>query len=193
MRTDTLSNDAGEAVRRAYFNWLKHKVGFDAMRYDILLQKLMDMTFYWVDWMPRDESRAADGMTLRGMFVDENSAVFSDFSAIDGPCSLLEMLIGLAVRMETDLTQDPEFGDRTGVWFEQMLSDLGLLTCRDDTFCKTWDLNFVSKVGEVFMDRTYNFDGSGAIFPLKNYEDDQRKLEIWSKMNRWLIENLHQN
>lgn len=192
MRTDTLSNDAGEAVRRAYFNWLKHRVDMEH-GYDILLQKLMDMDFYWPDWMPRDESRAADGMTLRQTFADENLAVFSDFSAIDGPCSLLEMLAGLAVRMEVDLTQDPEFGDRTGLWFKKMLIDLDLLRCQDNSFCGTWDLNYVSKKCEVFMDRTYNFDGSGAIFPLKNYEGDQKKLEIWSKMNRWLTENLHQN
>ena len=127
------------------------------------------------------------------MFADENAAIFSDFSSLDGPCSLLEMLIGLAVRMEIDLTQDPDYGDRTGVWFTQMLGDLGLMACRDEDFCRTWDLNYVSHAGEVFMDRAYEKDGSGAIFPLKNYNGDQRKLEIWSKMNRWLTENLHQN
>jgi hypothetical protein len=36
--------------------------------------------------------------------------------------------------------------------------------------------------------RTYSPDGRGGFFPLNQPQEDQRKIEIWYQMNKYVIE-----
>lgn len=42
------------------------------------------------------------------------------------PCSVLEMIIALAIRLEEHIMDDPDIGNRTGQWFWDMIVSLGL-------------------------------------------------------------------
>ena len=60
----------------------------------LLLCLLHRKSFYWT--VPNDDNRAEDGKFLRVLFMSEYPR-YKDFS-LDGECSFLEFLIGLARR-----------------------------------------------------------------------------------------------
>lgn len=170
-------------VRDEYFEWLTFLV--DLNRDSMLLAKaLHEIEFYSI--IANDDNRAEDGKMLRNIFKDET--LFDDYSSLDGPCSVLEMLVGLSIRMESIL-EDPEEEDRTPAWFWLMLTNLGLNHLTDDNYKRlNGDLK-VRKVIEDLLGRDYSRSGKGGLFPLKDAKKDQRKVEIWYQLSSYLIEN----
>lgn len=55
---------------------------------------------------------------------------------------------------------DPEAGNRTGVWFWAMISNLGLECMSDDDF----DELYVEEHIQHFLDRQYSYQGGGGLF-----------------------------
>ena len=80
-----------------------------------------------------DADRAEDGINLRYRFGYENgyeSAMIASYLD-DRPCSVLEMMVALSMKMEEQIMDDPDIGDRTSVWFWKMIDNLGLGTMHD--------------------------------------------------------------
>lgn len=73
------------------------------------------------------------------------------------PCSVLEMMVALAIKIEEQIMDDPDIGNRTGLWFWKMIENLGLKTMRDAVI----DTDYVEKIIFRFLDRNYQRDGSG--------------------------------
>jgi len=145
--------------------------------YNNLFMDLYSCDFTWPRTVPGDANRAEDGLRLR-----------SDLNYYDDlkPCSILEMLIALAIRMENDIMHNPEEGDRTGLWFWEMLSSMGLSTQND----RNYDPAYVNSCIERFIRREYDADGSnGGIFVLSNPRKDLRYVEIWYQAMWYLVEN----
>ena len=167
---------------RTIFNWLCRIVeDRHAKRsWHILLEILFETEFYIL--IGNDSNRCADGIELRyeyGLLKEEN---------ISEPCSVLEMLIGLARRMDYELSDD-QF-DRTGFYFWKMIRNLGLLDC-DDNACNRiphTETKIRTRI-KRFMDRDYQYSGEGGLFPLRFPTRDQRDIEIWYQMNAYLSEN----
>lgn len=169
-----------------YFDWLCDFVcsrpDFRISVYDKLLAKLHDTTFNYI--IPMDENRFNDGVELRYRFGRENScpqslvAIYLD----DRPCSVLEMMVALAVRCEDDIMTDPDIGDRTYVWFWDMIRSLGLYFMTDNHF----DSELVDEVVERFIRRGYKRNGEGGLFTVRNTTKDMRNLEIWDQMCNYL-------
>lgn len=172
-----------ERVNHRYFEWLCDLV--DSKRfssqvsYRKLLAHLHKIEFIW--FIPFDDNRADDGIQLRrryGLVNDDMSLT----ECISGPCSVLEMMVALAIRCEETIMDDTKYGDRTGQWFWGMIHSLGLSPMTDNEF----DKHFIDDVIGRFLYREYDPDGRGGLFTIKNCEHDLRDVEIWHQLNWYL-------
>lgn len=173
-------------VKNAYFSWLVSRVGMDDMHW-CLLRRLHQKKFYWLESVPRDYNREKDGTEQRILFAAENE--WSETEIMDilsEPCSVLEMLVALAARIEQDIMYDPEEGDRTGDWFKLMLKNLELIDMNDTDYYQP----YVDQVLERVMSRRYKRNSKGSIFPVKRtMGKDWRTIEIWMQMQLYFNEN----
>ena len=158
-----------------YYIWLLESVTSYHPGYTKLIKQLDSIQFRWI--FALDENRAAGGINLRAEFSEETSTNEEDVRT--GPCSVLEMLIGVATQMESILCCDVE------TWFWVMCENLCLDQFTDDNY----DSRGVNYIVETWLNRNYMKDGAGSIFPLKDYSGDCRNLDIWSQMNAWINEN----
>ena len=169
-----------------YFDWMYQLVVDDRYSnksYRKLFARLYDTEFTYT--IPMDGNRAEDGINLRYRFGCEQ--LYSDVMVAscldDRPCSILEMMIGLSIRCEEHIMDDPDVGDRTGQWFWSMLVSLGLGGMEDRKF----DRYLVDATLERFLDRGYERNGEGGLFTVNNGRD-MRRTEIWYQMNYYLSE-----
>lgn len=168
-------------IQNEYFEWMYDIVGGNRqspyMSYRKLLMYLHDVEFRYSNH--RDEARSYDGIDLRRHYEIDTRREISDY--IDGPCSVLEMMVALAIRCE-DIMDNPNYGNRTGQWFWGMIINLGLGSMTDGRFNR----DETEEIIESFLNRKYARDGQGGLFTVKDTTDDFRKLEITHQMYRYL-------
>lgn len=177
-------------IRNEYFGWILDKVcgdqGYRKDMYHSLLLYLFNTDFFWIH--PMDENRQEDGINLRYRFGQENG--YRDpmiTSLLDNrPCSILEMMAALAIRCEEQYARDPDIGDRTFVWFWEMIDSLGFSDMTNNGF----DIYYVEEVISRFLNRDYAPNGCGSLFTLRNPPENMKKVEIWYQMCYYLNEVL---
>ena len=172
--------------RDAYLQFLYDIVGGNegpCRDYRTLMAVLLDVEFIWS--VANDDNRAQDGLSLRNSYFKYAP------NRPNEPCSVLEMMVALAHRIETDITYDPLKGDSTGIWFMQMLINLGLNGYIDALWDADKHVNTLLIVDNL-LDRRYEYSGNGGLFPLKYPMEDQRNVEIWGQMASFLYENSYQ-
>lgn len=174
-----------ERIRNEYFEWLYNLACGERYSSDISYRKLLtylhSREFTYL--IPRDINRAKDGISLRyrfGLYFDYPNA--SD--DLIGPCSILEMMLALAIRCEENIMDDPGIGDRTGQWFWGMIANLGLRNMTDNVF----DESVVDEIINRFLNREYEPDGAGGLFTIRHCEYDLRTVEIWYQLC-WYLDN----
>lgn len=151
--------------------------------YSELFEYLYSREFY--SDIAKDYNRAEDGKELRIRFADEYGiSVNKVYGELDGRCSVLEMMLALAIRCEEQIMWDPELGDRTGLWFHDMLVSMHI----DDETDGYFDVDLVKKAVDTMLNRTYRRNGSGGLFTLRETNKDMRKAEIWYQLNWYLNE-----
>ena len=165
--------------RERYFRWLLKEIDYDEMKkraadYSYLLRYLFEREFYWD--VPHDDNRAADGVQLR---------IIAGINADLGRCSILEMMVALARRIDKEILPDFDNGENAGRWFWMMIENCGASKYDNGH----WNAEEVAYIFSSVLYRGYEFDGSGGFFPLKNAEKDQRKVELWYQMQSYLIDN----
>jgi hypothetical protein len=169
-----------------YFMWLSDLVCkgrySDNISYEELLLYLHSKAFRFT--VLRDENRAEDGLDLRSRFADEWGYPDAELY-LKGPCSVLEMMVALALRCEECIMDDPHMGNRTKQWFWRMIVNLGLGSMSDDRF----DEQYVEDVVERFLDREYEPDGQGGLFTIRDCEYDLRFIEIWHQL-LWYLDTI---
>lgn len=172
-------------INNEYFEWMYYLVCgrryAKQISYRKLLSYLHNTEFIFI--IPKDENRARDGIDLRYRFALSNETE-GLLNYLDGPCSILEMMIALSLRIEEDTMDDPAFGDRTGQWFWNMIGNLGLGKMTDDRF----DKEYIKTVIDRFLCRDYEPDGRGGLFRLLHCNYDLRNIEIWQQMCWYLDE-----
>lgn len=167
-------------IRLDYFDWLCEIVCgrrySEQISYTNLLTYLHNIEFRYSH--PMDENLVGHGVNLRYRFallhvpIEETSGITH---ALDAPCSVLEMMIALAIECEETIMDDPCFGNRTAQWFWGMVSSLGLGGMYNNRF----DIRYVERVVETFLDRNYEPDGRGGLFTVKHFDRDMRSMDIW--------------
>lgn len=174
-----------EELRREYFNWMYNTVylkkQLKSASYVKLLSYLNEIEFIYD--IPMDGNRYEDGIDLRYRFCSMNGYKDKQIAIIDDrPCSFLEMMVALAIRVEEHIMCSPEAGDRTGQWFWGMIDSLGLLDMDDKHFDKMRTFKIVSKC----LNHEYEPNGRGGLFTINNPPVDIRTIEIWYQLNIYL-------
>ena len=70
-----------------------------------------------------------------------------------------------------------------------MLTNLGVRDFNDDLYEKDNPEEEINLMLDEIIWRTYNYDGSGGLFPLREPVGDQRDVELWYQLCAYLIEN----
>ena len=183
-----MNKSVWEEVSNAYFEWLCNIVCKerypDIMSYRKLLGHLANVQFKAHRSTPLDENREGDGINLRYRFGRQAgySDSYIEEYLISDCCSVLEMMIALAIRCEEDIMDDAGIGDRTSQWFWIMIVNLGLGSMVDAKY----DPEEVNEILATFLSRTYEQNGKGNIFYVRNSNIDLRKIEIWHQMCLYL-------
>lgn len=178
-------------MEEEYFEWLCGIVngGDPEEPFYNLLGVMHNCIFRWS--MDMDENRTYDGRELRREWDDHCFTSMSDTEFdifLREPVSCLEVLIGLAIRIQDEIMWNPDKGDRVPVWFWQMVENLGLKDLDDDHFYGSDSANRVLETLEIWMDREYTKDGIGSIFPIPKCNKDLRSMQIWSQMSEYFLE-----
>lgn len=178
-----------EKVYDVYFDWLCDLVKTpdeDQMGhgYTKLLKLLHDTEFTYTH--PFDGNRWEDGINLRYRFgrVHRLDDGFIATTLDTKPCSVLEMMVALAVRCEETIMCEPELGDRTGTWFWTMIKSMGLIGCYDDMF-DIW-CELAKHLIDRMLKRQYKSNGMGGLFYIPNCTEDLRTVEIWTQLMLYL-------
>ena len=168
-----------DKIKVEYFEWLYNYVckgrSHDKVSYIKMFTYLHEVEFTYL--IPNDVQRAKDGIDLRYRFAmekDDDDCVY----ILDGPCSVLEMIIALAIRCEETIMDDPRYGDRTSQWFWIMMSNLGISNMFDDVF----NLDYLRYKIDIFLNREYEPNGNGGLFYIRDCTDDLRDFEIWTQL-----------
>ena len=161
-----------------YFEWLYEIVCDGRFSRHISFRKLLmhmhDVEFMYV--ILKDENRAEEGVELRRRFSGHSQY---------GPCSVLEMILALAIRCEENIMANPDYGNRTGQWFWGMVNNIGLGGMDDSNY----DRDYVNSVLERFVNRQYEPDGKGGLFTIPNCDRDLREVEIWHQLC-WYLDSI---
>lgn len=174
-------------LEQQYFDWMYNIVCHDRYDKDISYRKLSeylhDREFFWI--LDMDENRAKDGLDLRYRFCVDHECL-SDIKKIDyKPCSVLEMMLALAIRCEETIMDDPCYGDRTAQWFWSMVGSLGLRCMTDDHF----DAEYTKTVIDKLLYREYCSNGEGGLFIIDDPPKDLRDVEIWNQLS-WYLDTI---
>ncbi len=172
-----------EKTKHKYYIWITNLIkNSQTKRYKRLYDYLHDYPYRWTDVY--DENRAYDGFALRERFGLLNDIPIEDiYSWIDDdPCSLFEMMVGLAFRCEETIMEDFDKGDRTETWFRVMTDSMGLSKFTNTAF-STAEIDFIV---ERMLNKEYAADGNGGLFYIPNCDKDLREYEIWYQLSFFL-------
>lgn len=185
-------------IRQAYFDWMCDSIDMNDPPVDKSYWNMLNILNIHEFTYPRkqhmDVNRVVDAMDMRHTFLNEyfkdhyHNCVESPFKGIKP--SLLEVMVALARRCETDIMYDAEMGDRTGKWFWMMIENIGWLDFDDETILNHSESTaLLNNQIDILLNRKYRYSGDGGgLWPLKNPDKDQREVDIWSQMTRFLSE-----
>jgi hypothetical protein len=163
------------AYSSRYLDWLicQIQTPIDSSEYTGLFQRLHWKEFEWM--VPNDDNRIGDAQELRhefwgpGHFEPENSI------------SILEVLVALSRRL--NFQEDSKSSEE---WAWVLIKNLKLHRMTDPlTNSRSGK---VDDILNALVFRTYQRDGQGGFFPLRNPQEDQTQVEIWYQMNAYLME-----
>lgn len=176
-----------------YFDWLSEiAIPNEVTRgkYSKLLNDLHRTKFRYS--IPRDRNRVEDGIDLRWRYAcdvtredNRRTEIVNALYIPDGACTILELMVALAMRIDETIMSNPSYGDRTFQWFWNMVVSLGLGQMIDEQY----DEDYVEMVLNRFMDRKYDQDGKGGLFTIKDCEYNIRTAEIWHQLC-WYIDSI---
>lgn len=184
------------SLKEEYFDWLCAQAGVNGRPgYRKLCHLLHEKRFRWK--IHNDDNRCQDGLELRDHFIDlmhldESHTEVRYF--LKGECTVLEMMVALAKRINGQMFDLDRKDDQTERWFREMITNLNLHRFTDGIFPDK-ELSPVAEaeaddVLERFMERTYDIYGRGGLFPLKRRPpEDQTNVEIWYQLMLYLDEN----
>ena len=175
-----------KSLEEQYIAWLWGLIGEGPLTGEsrLLIDVLHEKDFYWT--VPNDDNRGNDGLLIREEFADLKGVGPEDI--LEGPCTLLEMLVGLARRCSDEMA-DPDHPDTTKRWFWEMMDNLGLENKPPYLYEAEFTSDVIEFIFDRVLDRTYAPSGRNGLFPLNYPKEDQRKVELWYQMSAYLLEH----
>lgn len=175
-----------EPLDEQYIKWLYQQVASVRLRnpnrtYWSLIRQLFTKEYIW--FVPNDDNRVEDGRDLRYEFI-EKTGIHPDAGWVDIGCSMLEMLIALARRLSFEAEGSPKD------WFWILIENLDIRDHNDAYYNGRDNLKDVDDILDRVIWRTYHFDGTGGLFPLKYPPEDQRETELWYQLSHYLLERV---
>ena len=171
-------------ISKGYFDWLCEVIDYGGKTkfYKRTLKLLHHIDFSYT--IPKDANRFEDGIDLRYRYGYEHHIDYPEIADIldSKPCSVLEMMVALALRCEEHIMYDAEKGDRQSKWFWKMFDNLGLKEMTNSNFDEDYILDSV----ERFLRRDYDADGTGGLFTTSDPTKDMRTEEIWYQLMWYL-------
>lgn len=173
------------SIQDDYYFWMLEKIETSDLvisAYDCLLTKLHITDFTYL--RPMDGNLAAWGIDLRYRFGYERDIPQPIIAAEldDRRASILEVMVSLALRLEENVMSDPDYGNRTGVWFWSMIKSIGLMHYPN----KRYRNAEVTRIITDCLNRDINRDGRGWFFTIKDSDEDLRNVDIWTAAMWWL-------
>lgn len=161
-----------EQEKQLYFDWLCSMIEARKGSSSAKIAKVLFALPYKAI-VHLDENRVEDGVTLRNEYAFE--------AALDevpdwGECTFLEMLIALSERMGMQIDMN------TATCFWHIMKNLGFRKFSDPDPVKLREA--VNRV----VTRTFESDGSGGLFPLKEEAPNQREEHIYRQMQLYILE-----
>lgn len=174
-------------IKQDYFQWLCNivEIGTENAPYWLLAKDLHSKEFVW--YIPNDDNRAMDGEELREEYLYTNHGG-KKLRVVNGPCTMLEMLIALARRIGFEVSDPDDDCDFTYKYFWELLGNLGLTMYHDDVYYELSGPEVCNSVLNILVNRDYCSNGEGGLFPLRNRVEDQRQVEIWYQMSAYINE-----
>lgn len=166
-----------------YFSYLLGIIDSPGInRYTVMLDILYRTDYRWS--IHNDDNRIKDAIEIRYNYQEE-FGFNEELNLI--PCSIIEVICGLAIRMD-EIMRDPK-EPHINRWFWEMIGNLGLLDFTDEMYKKgAWSLSDLRKILDIFMDRTYDELGRGGLFPRNICYKNQKEIELFEQMNGYLGE-----
>lgn len=157
-----------------YYEWLISQIDSPRHKsYKDLFERMHNFEFVW--FVPNDDNRVQDAFDLRHVFLEDSEEQLS----LEG-ATVLEVIVGLSQRVAFI------GGGKEQAWAWKLIKNLRLHKCTDplgDTQAQG-----VDDILYALVWRTYDRNGEGGFFPLKNALEDQTKTEIWDQLNAYVIE-----
>ena len=170
-------------IQDEYFDWLGNKIcenHFDFIKYKSLLLCLHDTPFKFSIFM--DENRAINGEELRWDFASECDYIYDEIEdALDFSVSVLEVMVALCIKIEQFMMNCTD-GDRTGVWFWDMIASMHLSDMTNARF----DYPYVRDRIDIFLNREYSENGDGGLFFVEDCEQNMREIELWKQADIYM-------
>jgi len=173
-----------EPLDERYLTWLYGQVGHIKIRsrsrsYWELFRILYQTEFEWSVY--NDDNRVEDGRDLRYEFFEAEGLEDDNPEWSGLGCSVLEMMVGLTRRLAFEAEGQPR------TWFWILIENLGLSAYSDSNMHRQAE-DDIRHILDVLIDRRYSTNGQGGLFPLKNPQRDQRKVEIWYQLSAYVLE-----
>jgi len=179
-------------LEELYFEWMSELAFpsiYDRRRYSRLLEILNSSIFHFS--IPMDENRMTDGIDLRYRFGYEKGYSNQQMDIAlrhNRSCSMLEMMVALALRGDEHIAYDYETGGKTDYIFNTMLESLRLKSETNERI----DIRYVESRIDALLNHDYDYDGNGGLFTVENPRQDMRHVDIWYQMN-WFLQRLFNN
>lgn len=169
-----------------YLRWLYEQVAtseFDDrdLTYWKILKILYQKEFVWI--IANDENRIHDGIALRSEFLHAAHILEVDREWYELGCSMLELMVGLAQRMEWNSDKG-----EAHYWFWILMENIGFLGYSDHRRFTKHRIQLIDDILDGIIYRNYEASGLGGFFPIKNSRHDQRQRELWYQMSDYIVE-----
>jgi len=172
-------------IKKGYFDYLVEKVcdkKHKRVDYIPLLDLLHSIPFTVVIEM--DENRVNDGAFLRERYLQSEDLYAYLYEFDDEKVSCLEVLIGIADRLEYEVGNIME-GDHTSDRFWLLLRNLDIEKYTSDNYKPL----VVKEKVRNWMMLKYKKNGVGSIFPVKHSQKNMKSLQICDQMSIYIEEN----
>lgn len=168
--------EINDDIQMKYFWWLAIRVNEDHKDYVLLLKELYSRSFYYI--LDDDRERLRDGIALREKWCSEVALDNESYKkVICKPCSILEMMIALARRIEVDM-----LGSGSYAWiFWKMIENLGLEGMSD----LNYDSSEISLAIDALMLNEYEDSGKGGLFYISD-DVELKGMSIWNQAMKWV-------